>query len=259
LPGKVNPSKELVSKKKKKATAQLEAAPVDVKKFENMEDLSGLSKKEKEAVMSTLPKPEDVAREQALEKKKEESTFEFPKYLNGYKINDYSSCLVYDQIPWRFAADQKKNRLLIRDKLRHQTEKVLKDWEIFQIMDRDGYVTYVFRNQIALKTYDSIVIKDTVYNRFIESPKKRKSVDFQDLRTLVNRPALTFYSRDGGTISLVPSSIGKSALVIQLAKAEGRAIPPMFIRGSACDRPDDEENSDQRAKENMTPAPTPKK
>lgn len=237
------------AKKKSNATKK---GKIDPKKFDEFDDLSHLTKSEKDAVIGTLPKPSEVRREQEAEKNKDFKLTELPKYLTGYGIVDYSSCTVYDRIPWKFSPDRRKKRLILRDKLRHQLETTFKTWEVYQVMDGDGYVSYVFRNALPDGRYDSIVVKDTIYNRFVETPRGKKQTEFQDLRGLVNRPAIAFYGSDGGSISLLPSSIGRSALVIQQGKADGRLMPPIYLRGNTCDRPDDDEDSDQKAKENVS-------
>jgi hypothetical protein len=168
-----------------------------------------------------------------------------PKYLTGYQINDITSCGAIDQIPWRFKPDGRKVRLIMKDELRHQSETHTSPWEVYQVMDKDGFVSFVFRRALADGRYDAIVAKDSVYNRIIDTPKGPKTIEVQDLRTLINRPAITFYHTDGSTVTFSPSSVGRSALIIQLSSKDGgRLLPPVFLRGNICDRPEDEENSD---------------
>jgi hypothetical protein len=177
------------------------------------------------------------------------SDVEIPKYLSGYEVKDITSCGVVDKIPWKFRPDGKKTRLLLKDKLRHQTETQTLDWEVFQIMDKDGFTSWVFRRTLASGRAESIVIKDVVYNRILETKKGPKTVEVQDLRSLVNRPALTFYHKDGSTLVYSPSSVGRSALIIQQGnQSGGRILAPVFVRGNFCDRPEDEENSDSQSK-----------
>jgi len=216
--------------------------------LEESEDPSHLSRKEKSKIMREGPKPGEIQAIQEKEKQKDVTLSELPKYLTGYEVIDFSSCSVYDQIPWKFSPDKRKKRLLLKDKLRHQTETIFKTWEVHQVMDPEGFVSYIFRNAMADGRYDSIVIKDTIYNRFIETAKGKKQIELQDLKSLVNRQALAFYTQNGSTIALMPSTIGKSALVIQQGRSEGRVLPPIFIRGNTCDRPDDDENADQKGK-----------
>jgi hypothetical protein len=119
-------------------------------------------------------------------------------------------------------------------------------------MDADGYVTWIFRAALADGRYDTIAVKDTIYNRFVETPQGKQQTESQDLRTLVNRAALTFYAQDASTVSLLPSTIGQTALVIQQGKSDGRLLPPIFIRGNNCDRPEGDENGDSTAAKQVT-------
>jgi len=56
------------------------------------------------------------------------------------------------------------------------------------------------------------------------------------LRTLINRPVLMFYRADGSTATYAPGLAGRSMLTVTLNEAAGRALPPVYIRGSYCDR-----------------------
>jgi hypothetical protein len=177
------------------------------------------------------------------------SDVEIPKYLSGYEIKDITSCGAVNKIPWKFRPDGKKTRLLLKDRMRHQTESQFLDWEVFQVMDKDGFTSWIFRRTLANGRSESIVVKDVVYNRILETPKGSKTVEVQDLRSLVNRTALSFFHKDGSSLVYSPSSVGRSALIIQQGSTgNNRLLAPVFVRGNFCDRPDDEENSDTQNK-----------
>jgi len=178
---------------------------------------------------------------------------ELPKYLSGFELKDITSCLTVDTIPWKFRPDRRKTRLLLKDRLRHQSQTTFSEWSVFQVMDGDGFVSYVFRRPLSSGRNESMVVKDTVYNRVLDTARGPKTVESQDLRTLINRPALTFYHQDGSTVTYSPSSVGRSALVIQQAQTAGRLLPPVFLRGNFCDRPDDDEDADKASKQLAAP------
>jgi len=163
-----------------------------------------------------------------------------PQFMKGYKINDLVSCGVVNDIPWRFRQDNRKTRLLVRDNLRLQTETRFSLWEFHQVMDTQGYVTYVFRRQLVNGRYETIAAKDQFYSRYIETKRGRKKVEVQNLKTLVNRPVLVFVHGDGSSLSFLPGLAGRSLVTIQLSQKDGRYLSPVFLKGSVCDRPADE-------------------
>lgn len=169
-------------------------------------------------------------------------TVMIPKYLKGLQVNDLVSCIKVEEIPWRFRPDNRKTRLILRDTLRLNTETKFSTWEIHQVMDTEGYVTYIFRRVMDNGQYESLVIKDNVYNRIMETAKGPKVVERQNLRTLINRPVLTFFHADGSTVTYLPGLAGRSLLTIQLSQAEGRLLQPVFLKGTICDRPEDEKS-----------------
>jgi hypothetical protein len=162
-----------------------------------------------------------------------------PKYLLGYKVVEIGSCTRIDQIPWKFRPDGRRTRLVIRDSLRLNTEVKFSEWEIHQVMDREGYVTYVFRRPVGAGRFESLVTKDAAYNRILDTPRGPKVVEVQSLRTFINRAVLTFVATDGSTVAFEPGLAGTSALNIQFAPSEtGRVGPPLYLRGNFCTRPE---------------------
>ncbi len=176
--------------------------------------------------------------------------------VEGFKLKDITSCGVVDKIPWKFRPDGRKARLLIKDNLRFQSETNFEPWELFQIMDREGFVSYIFRHTLVSGRLESIIIKDTVYNRVLETPKGNKTIESQSLKSLVNRQALAFYHADGSSLVYSPSSVGRSSLTLQQGQlGTGRILPPVFLRGNYCDRPDDEEDSDNQSRRAVQASP----
>lgn len=165
-----------------------------------------------------------------------------PKYLSGNSLNDLSSCTAVDQIPWNFRAER-KTRLLMRDTLRLNTEPQFATWEINQVMDKDGYVTYVFSKIEAGQRSQSLLVKDNIFNRIVNQKGKSKVTEVQDLRTLINRPVFVFLHSDGSSVSYSPGLAGQSVLTVELRQAAGRPLAPIYIRGSFCERAQGNVNS----------------
>ena len=168
---------------------------------------------------------------------------EVPKYLTGYALKDISSCSAIDQVPWKFRADSRKTRLLMRDQLRLNTEAQSALWEINQVMDKDGYVTYVFSKVKNGVRAESLLVKDNVFNRIANVGGRSRVVEVQDLRTLINRPVLIFNHSSGSTITYAPGLAGQSVLTVELRPTGGRPLAPIYIRGSFCERAQGNVNS----------------
>jgi hypothetical protein len=201
------------------------------------------------AEIMSFPKPEDFPPPPV----QQSSGPKLPKYLTGYTLYDIVSCGAIDQIPWKFRKDRKKTRMILKDKLRYMNQATFSDWSVFQILDPDGYVTFVFRRPTANGRFESLVLKDTIFNRVVDTKFGPKTVESQDLGSLINRPAVAFYSENGSTITFSPSASGNSMLTFQQAPGTGRLLPPVFMRGSICDRPEDEEDSDRQQKQLTQP------
>jgi hypothetical protein len=196
-----------------------------------------------------------------------------PKELSGLLLNEFSSCAMIDQIPWRFRPDGRKTRMLISDRLRSNTEVRFSQWQVHQVMDPNGFVSYIFRRPLASGRFESIITKNLIYNRVVDTPRGRRTVEVQELKNLVNRPVLSFFHEDGGSVTYSPSSIGNALLTLQQASTTGRSLPPIFLRGNYCDRPESQEDIDrirqaeaQQTKEALekagggaSPAPAPAK
>lgn len=166
-----------------------------------------------------------------------------PKYLTGYGLADVSSCSAIDQVPWKFRPDRRKTRLLVRDTLRLSTEPTFETWEVNQVMDGQGYVTYVFSKMKNGRRVESLLIKDNVFNRVVEKNGVSKVVEVQDLRTLINRPVVSLAHPDGSTVVFSPGLAGQSVLTVELRQAVGRPLAPLYVRGSFCERAQGETNS----------------
>ncbi len=166
-------------------------------------------------------------------------TIEIPTWMTGNKLSDLASCASAEKIQWKFRSDNRKTRMILKDVLRLGSDTKFATWEIHQVMDKDGYVTYIFRKTLANGRYESIVAKENLYNKIVDTPRGQRVVEVQNLKSLINRPVFIFYHSDGSTVSYLPGLAGRSTLIIQLAQAEGLILPPVYFKGSSCDRPND--------------------
>lgn len=160
-------------------------------------------------------------------------------YLKGYKINDLTSCRQVDVVPWTFGEDNRQARMLLRDRLRLSTEMHYSDWSIFQTMDPDGEVTFIFQRLHPDGAKEFQLTKGSTYNRIIQRNKTREVSAVKDLKNLIDSPALEFYHEDGSRISFMPGSSGSSKLRVYLAPRPGaRILPPLYLEGRHCSRPE---------------------
>jgi hypothetical protein len=166
-----------------------------------------------------------------------------PKELSGYQIRDLVSCAAVDRIPWRFAKGNRRTRLVLRDQLRLSTDDREGFWEIFQIMDKNGYVTFAFQRIENVSPVETIAIRDNRFERYVHKNGRRIIRETQDVRTLINRMVVTLYHASGASVSFAPGLAGDSTLTIDLSENGNRPLAPVFLRGNYCGRPKDDSNS----------------
>jgi hypothetical protein len=157
---------------------------------------------------------------------------DLPVHVKGLSLNQIASCRVIDQLPWVFRKTNRQSRLIARDRLRLSTQSEFAIWEIHQVQDANGYVSYVFRRPMPGGRFESIVTKENYYNRIIDNNGSRKIVDVRNLMTLIDRPALTFYAKDGTYAVFMPGLAGKASFVITYPGG----VAPVYLRGSSCQR-----------------------
>lgn len=167
-----------------------------------------------------------------------------PKAVSGYALEDIVSCVFLDRIPSKFKNDGRTTKLLIKDQLRLSSELEAVLWEVHQIMDQEGFVTFVLRRPVGNGEWESFAFKELQRIHTIGTSSGRNRMKkVQDIKALIDRPVMTLENSKGSTVSVIPSSSGVVTLSIQLSKGEGRLLPPVFVRGSTCERPADEVNS----------------
>ena len=161
------------------------------------------------------------------------------KYLTGFEINDLTSCGQVDLIPWKFKDNNRQTRLLLRDKLRLSTEKKYSDWSVHQVMDPDGIVTFIFQRLQEDGASEYLITKGAIFNRIVKRGRERRVTEMRNLSNLIDSPAFEFFHKDGSRVTFLPGSSGNSKLRVYLAAKPGsRVLPPLFLEGRSCTKPE---------------------
>lgn len=155
-----------------------------------------------------------------------------PVSNKGLNLDQISSCQVIEQIPWVFRKTNRQSRFIAKDKLRLSTQSDFAYWSIYQVLDERGYVSYVFRRPLPGGRFESIVTKESYYNRIIDSSGTRRIVDARDLRNLIDRPALVFFAESGNRVEYMPGFAGRETLIIYYT----RQTAPVYLRNKGCKR-----------------------
>jgi hypothetical protein len=164
---------------------------------------------------------------------------QIPKVMQGYKVEGLASCGLVDQIPWTFRKGKRQSRFLMRDKMRLSTQSDFSIWEVHQVLDPGGYMAYVFKRIRDDGIGESIVTKEQHYNRILEKGKDRRIAEVRSLKTLIDRPVLSFYTPQGASVVFRPSLGGLAKLQINFSGVTNRIVPPMELVGRSCERLED--------------------
>jgi len=154
-----------------------------------------------------------------------------------FKLDALASCGSLDKIPWNFRPDGRRIRKLFEEELRLANDNETFWWELYQVMNRAGEVTFIFRRSLPDGSYISLAARDFKFVRVHSTPESSKKLENQTFKHLINRPALIFYRSDGTVVNYLPGSVGKATIQIQFAMTTGAYLPPVYIRGNFCDRP----------------------
>lgn len=158
----------------------------------------------------------------------------------GKKVNDITSCGVVDSISWRFRPDGRQARVLVRDTLRMNAETEFFSWEISQVMDADGFSTFVFRRALKKNRYEAYAVKDGKYNKILDTRSGPHVVETRDIKNLINKPAFVFSAPDGASVILTPGAYKTSVLSFIPSRGEdGQVAPPVYIKNMICFRPEE--------------------
>jgi hypothetical protein len=155
-----------------------------------------------------------------------------PVNQRGLSMNQVASCIVINQLPWVFRKTKRQSRLLIRDKIRFSTQPDFVVWEVHQVMDQNGYISYVFKRPLANGGTESIVTKENYYNKITDVGGVKKITDVRNLTNFIERPALTFYTESNGRLVYQPGLGGQARLFL----AYDAGDPPVLLKGGDCRR-----------------------
>ena len=160
--------------------------------------------------------------------------------IYGKKVNQISSCAVVDGISWKFRPDGRQSRVILRDNLRLNSEYEYSSWEISQVMDPDGFSTFVFRRQLKKNKTEAYAIKDYLYNKILETSSGAQVIESRDIRHLIGKPAFIFTTLDSATVTYFPGPFKNSYIVISSALgADGQSFAPVYLKSMICYRPDE--------------------
>ncbi len=155
-----------------------------------------------------------------------------PVNQRGLSMNQVASCIVINQLPWVFRKTKRQSRLLIRDKIRFSTQPDFVVWEVHQVMDQNGYISYVFKRPLPNGGTESIVTKENYYNKITDVGGVKRITDVRNLTNFIERPALTFYTESNGRLVYQPGLGGQARLFL----AYDAGDPPVLLKGGDCRR-----------------------
>lgn len=174
---------------------------------------------------------EDVIKT-ANKERVQDKLVDLPVHQRGLTMNQIASCIIINQLPWVFRKTKRQSRLLVRDKIRFSTQNDFVMWEVHQVMDQNGYISYVFRRPLPKGGFESIVTKENYYNKIQDVNGMKKITDVRNLTNFIERPALTFYTESDGRLVYQPGLSGQSRLFLSYSSGD----PPVLLRGSDCRR-----------------------
>lgn len=155
-----------------------------------------------------------------------------PIHKKGLNLDQIASCQVVDQLTWIQGRNKRRSRFLAKDKLRLSEHTEFSEWFIYQVMDLEGYFSYVFKRSLGKGKSESIIIKQSDYNRVMEMGKKRRVLEVRDLKNLIEKTALIFFAENGNRVEFKPGFTGRGTLVVYYTGQ----TQPIHIRGLQCAR-----------------------
>ncbi len=166
------------------------------------------------------------------------------------KVSQINSCATLDRIPWVSKTGGKRTRKIFKDELRLDREKIFSTWEMFQVLGQDGEVSFVFQRLRSDGKEEYIAAKGDVTERIMEVRKgRRRLVDKQNMKPLINRTAISFMHKDGSRVEFVPGQTGKSTAVLFPTNDVGVSLAPVYLKGISCDKPESFNDDDINSKD----------
>lgn len=166
------------------------------------------------------------------------------------KVSQINSCSTIDRIPWVSKTGGKRTRKIFSDTLRLDREKTFSHWELFQVLGNDGEVSFIFQRIRKDGKEEYIAAKGAVTERIMEIRKgRRRLVDKQNMKPLINRTAISFLHKDGSRVEFVPGETGKSTAILFPTNEGGVSLAPVYLKGISCDKPESFNDDDINSRE----------
>jgi len=161
------------------------------------------------------------------------------------RVSQINTCGTIDKIPWTVKSSGKRTRRIFRDYLKKDGEKNYSLWELSEVLADKGDVTYVFQKTLKDGRAEFYAMRGAEIERIIEIRKgKRRLVDKQNMKPLINRVGAVFLHKDGSRVEFIPGQIGKSSVIIYPTDMNGVGISPVYLKNMACDKPESFKDED---------------
>lgn len=166
------------------------------------------------------------------------------------KVSQINSCSTLDRIPWVTKTGGKRTRRIFKDELRLDREKIFSEWEMHQVLAPSGEVSFIFQRLRKDGKEEFIAAKGDVTERIMEVRKgRRRMVDKQNMKPLINRTAISMIHKDGSRVEFVPGQTSKSTVVIFPTNDVGVSLAPVYLKGISCDKPESFNDDDINSKD----------
>ncbi len=166
------------------------------------------------------------------------------------KVSQINSCSTLDRIPWVTKTNGKRTRRIFSDDLRLDREKIISKWELYQVLGDGGDVSFIFQRIRKDGKEEYIAAKGDTTERIMEVRKgRRRLIDKQNMKPLINRAAIAMLHKDGSRVEFIPGQTGKSTIVIYPTNDLGVSLAPVYLKGISCDKPDSFNDDDIDSKD----------
>lgn len=177
-----------------------------------------------------------------------------PKLLDlrkdSLKISQINSCGTIDRIPWSTKSGEKRTRRIFRDELALMGQESYSTWELYQVLRKDGTVSFIFERDRKDKRKEYIAAKGEIVEHYIQSGKHRSTLlAKENMKPLINRSAITFSARDGSRAEFIPGQTEKSTVVLYPTNELGVTLAPVYLKGISCDKPESLSDDDIKSRD----------
>jgi hypothetical protein len=161
------------------------------------------------------------------------------------RVSQINTCGTIDRIPWTVKSSGKRTRRIFRDYLKKDGEKTYSLWELTQVLGEKGDVSFIFQKKLRDGRSEFYALRGYQVERILEVRKgRRRLVDKQSMKALINRVGAVFFHKDGSRVEFIPGQIEKAAIVIYPTDSNGVGIAPIYLKNLACDKPESFKDED---------------